>query len=78
MALSLGNIDSCFSVHHLPGSLDSTERSVTVAPRVAAAERNKRASLYYAVLLSMSNRYVLMSSPQLLLLLNFLGIVRIT
>ena len=54
MPLSLGNIDSCFSVHHRPESLDSTERSVTVAPRGATAERNKRASLYYAVRLSMS------------------------
>ena len=53
MPLSLGNIDSCFNVHHRPGSLDSTERSVTV-PRGAGAERNKRASLYYAVRLSMS------------------------
>ena len=54
MPLSLGNIDSCFSVHHRPESLDSTERSVTVAPWGATAERNKRASLYHAVRLSMS------------------------
>ena len=58
MALSLGNIDSCFSVHHRPGSLHGTERSIRDAPR-GAAVRNKRASFIMRLaVLSMSNGYV--------------------